>query len=402
MCYIEYPNTATLGTGTNTNPVGLINWGSMRMCQMLYSRWSTIEPNADGNYVWANLDSIITFQRQNGKSVYFGVYGIPLGYANNSDVNPAYTDAVTKEPWGVLGGAGYPAVAGKNSSSRDGMTALTAYVTAVMTRYNSPSGTWVLANPTLGKGIQYWEPWNEPGQPNWTGGNAATSSGQRVSSFCWMTVAQHVDFTYAQRVSVKAIDNSVVFTSPGFGGLTPSTNIGPFLAASGIINSAVTGAQCIDALVWHPYSHNPPYVVFEAINNDILMGTSGIQTMKGWMLSKGYNFPLWIGEWGVDAGAATQTEIHWYAAPASFRYTWIARFLMTCAAEGVQCVHPWNWQETGTSSGNSGDWQLDVDGVQKAYNDFATKVSGKTIISGTYGVPGPVYLYFSDVPSWTV
>lgn len=386
---MEYPNTATLGT--STNPVGLINWKSMRMGQMKYARWSHIEPNADGIYTWTDLDAIISFQRQNGASVYFGLYGIPTLYSQTAN-NPTWGDRVTKGPWNELGECSYP----------NSLTALTNFVTAVINRYNKAGGAWYDANhAAYGKGIQSWETWNEPGSVNYTSGNTAGSSGAQVTSFWWGTLGQLVDFCYTQYAVIKAEDSTIKVTTPGFGSgfITP---LSTFLAATGTINTTRTGAMTCDALAWHPYDLNPPGVVYGTWGKNIYDGSVGVQTLISWMMANGYNLPLWISECGVDGGTGTATEIAWYAAPAAFRYNWMARTMMVCAALGVQSFNPWNWSETGGASGNSGDWQADTTGVQKAYNDFAAKVSGKTIINGNYTLNGPVTLNFSDGSSWTV
>lgn len=112
--------------------------------------------------------------------------------------------------------------------------------------------------------------------------------------------------------------------------------------------------------------------------------------------------PLWFGEWGVDASGTNQTTLDWYAAAPSVRYNWMARFLMTCAALGIKRVDPWHWQQTSPTQGNSGWWQGDVNGVTKAYNDFAANSLGKTIVSGSYKMAGDVRIEFSDSTSWQV
>ena len=88
--------------------------------------------------------------------------------------------------------------------------------------------------------------------------------------------------------------------------------------------------------------------------------------------------------------------------PLRFRYAWMAQWFMTCAVFGVKVVCPWHWEETSTTQGNSGNWQTDTQGVQRSYNDAASKMVGKTITSGYY-IPGQtVSLNFSDSSSWTV
>lgn len=384
MTYIQYPVTGA-------NPDGIIDWGSLRLCQQVESRWSTIETSA-GVYsasALANLDSIITFQRQNGASVYFGVYGTPTFYAQTA-ANPTYGDDVTKGPWGALGECSYPT----------SLAAVTNFVNLIMNRYNKAGGTWYDANfATLGKGIQYWETWNEP--PIGSGGNGnSTGSGYQSTLFWWGTKEQMVDMAQTQYAAIKAIDSSVIVTTPGFSPGLP-TCIGTFLSTTGIV-TAKTGLESSDAVAWHPYEHNPAGVIYGTWTQDIVHGTRGVKTIKDYLTANGYSLPLYISEFGVDAAGTGTTVTNWYAAPAQFRYEWYCRLWMVMAAFGVQQCHEWNWAETNPAQGNSGWWQGDLDGVVRAKNDFATKVSGKTITSGTFGRPGPVTLNFSDGTSWTV
>jgi len=386
MNYIEYPVVGV-------SPVGLIRWKNLRVSQLPEAKWSTIE-TAAGVYnasALANFDSIVTFQRQNGASIYFGLYSTPTFYAS-AVANPTYGDSVTKGPWNNLG-------EGANPTS---LPAVANFVTMIINRYNKPGGAWYDANgATLGKGIQYWETWNEPGMDllgnaNVTGANGPCGAGR----FFWGTPAQMIDVAQTQYAAIKATDSSIVVTTPGFSGFS-TTVANAFLTTVGASTSK-TGVQSCDAFAWHPYFMTPPGVSYGAwTTGDIIFGTWGVRVVKDWLASNGYSLPLWISEWGVDAGSATTTEIAWYAEAPSFRYTWIARFLMSCAAMGVKTVCPFHWKENGVV-GHSGNWQQDTLGVQKAYNDVSANVVGKTITSSSYIPNGAVTLNFSDGSSWTV
>jgi hypothetical protein len=372
MCYMQYPVSGT-------SPVGLIPWKSVRLCQQVEARWNTIETSA-GVYSAAALtalDSIITFQRTNNASVYFGLYATPTFYAQTA-AHPAVGDNTVNGPWGAgLGECSYPT----------SLTAVTNFVNMLINRYNKAGGAWYDANfATLGKGIQYWETWNEPDYPN------ANNAG----GFWWGTAAQMVDLAQTQYAAIKALDPTIIVSTPGFN----NHNLGKtFLTTTGSLGK--TGLESCDVYAWHPYRMNPPLVGFNSLTEDIISGSLGINAIKEWMVSQGISLPLWISEWGFDWDSSSITASMWYAKSATFRYTWIARMFMILAAHGIKNVHPWNWNST-SATGNSGNWQQDTNGVQLAYNDFAEKVSGKTIISCTYALPGKVTLNFSDSTTWSV
>ena len=98
----------------------------------------------------SHMDSIVTFQRQNGAVLIFSNYGTPVQYASTTN-NRTYPDNVTKGPWGNYGEGSYPT----------SLAPIQRYVGFLIHRYNL-GGAWQQANPLLGKGIYAWEPWNEP------------------------------------------------------------------------------------------------------------------------------------------------------------------------------------------------------------------------------------------------
>jgi hypothetical protein len=119
------------------------------------------------------------------------------------------------------------------------------------------------------------------------------------------------------------------------------------------------------------------------------------------MRKRGFNHAAHATEWGFDTNHATSSALAWQSESTQFRYDWIARTFMAAAAGGVASIHPWNWGVTGANV-ISGDWQNDTDGAQKAYNDCAARLSGKTIVSGTYKINGQVHLEFADGSVWDV
>ena len=400
---------------------------------MYETRWSAIETSA-GVYNFATLDSIITFQRQNGATVMFGLYGTPVFYAS-ATAHPTYGDNVTKGPWGLLAECANPT----------SLTALNNFVTAVINRYNKAGGAWYDANnATLGKGIQEWETWNEPrltatgngsipvnatalvlgteyridstGTTTWTSFGAAnnttgtvftanrngtvgdgTGVAQKVSGtgFWWGTSAQLIDMCVTQYDTIKALDSSVLVTSPGF---SQAQELLPYLQATNT-GATKTGAQSCDVGNFHEYSLNPPTVYFNTgqwMIDIVAHQIQGLRPLKNSLATAGFSsLPLHITEWGIDPTSSGVDMSAWYAETPEFRYKWVMRCFMSIAAHGIKSVHPWHWGETG-ATGNSGNWQDDVDGVQKAYNDIATLLVGKTINSATYNTLGVVTLNLSD------
>jgi hypothetical protein len=380
MCWIQWPKE-------NISPVGIIPWKTARFSQQYGTRWSDIE-TAAGVYSAAALsalDSMITFQRQNGVNVYFGVYGTPRFYADNTVNKPTVTDFNARGQWDDLGECANPT----------SLSALAAFCTLIVNRYNSPGGAWYDANfATLGKGIQYWEPWNEPGFPN---ANNAPAIGAKTTngSFWWGTAAQMVDLCKTQWDAIKALDASIVVTSPGFSG---QNNGQTFMLTTGGLGA--TGLSVSQAFVWHPYTRTPPENTYLTYTQNIITGANGINELRSWMTANSATLPLWISEWGVD-GASTASLAAWNQESPEFRYKWMMRFMMTIAAYGVQVFAPWHWQQTGAIT-SSGNWQTDVNGVAKAYNDFNALVIGKTITSGGYRSDGTVFLTFSDTSTLTI
>lgn len=389
---IEYPVVGN-------SPAGKVSYKAARVMLMPESWWFTLEPAANGVYsasALSNLDSIITAHRTNGAAVLMGLYGTPTGYAQTA-ANPNFGDNVTLGPSNSLGENSFP----------NSLAAVTNVVTMLINRYNKAGGAWYDAHfAALGKGIQYWETWNEPAMDAL--GNTATSSGQRITNRGWWgTPAQMIDVAYTEYAAIKAADPSVTVTSPAIPDNTgPAGILRTFLITAGAANPTKTGAMACDAVAYHPYFAGPPGVYFGAWQTpflgNIVSGTLGVATFANWLQTNGYNLPLHITEWGFDTSSATGTVATWYAQTPEFRYNWIARTFMCAAACGAKSIHPWHWGETSDASGNSGNWQGDTTGVQKAYNDIAAKVSGKTIVGGFYVMNGRVTLYFSDGTAFSV
>lgn len=387
-----------------TNPTTILDWGMIRLGQIPEMWWATIETSA-GVYsatALANLDAIVSYHRGRGVSVRMGLYYVPVFYTSAA-AHPTYADNVTKGPWAAFGA--YASAYGECANPTS-LTAVANFVSMLVTRYNLPGGAWYDANfATLGKGIDNWEPWTEP-RMSPTGGNGNTTGvggNGTAGEFWWGTDKEQVDLCATQYDVIKALDPSISVSSPSFfSGQGMGRDIEPFFATTGPVTGK-TGLQVSDTFAWHPYQHGQPGHDYHAWSMDIQSGRQGVKTIRNWLASKGYpDFDLWLDEWGWDTTTASATAQLWHNAEASVRYTMMARFLMSCAALGIKCVHPWHWEYPTPLTGPSGNWINDLTGVTLAYNDFAAKVSGKTITSGTYVMNGEVSLHFSDGTSWTV
>lgn len=348
---------------------------------MAQARWYTIETsdNVFSAAALTALDSIITFQRQNGASVWFGLYGTPAFFAGSTP-NPSVGDNTKTGVWGGVGESGHPT----------DLTKVTRFVNLIVNRYNKPGGAWYDANfATLGKGIQAWETWNEPPMGN-AGNNA---------NFYWGTASQMVDLAYTQYAAIKALDPSIVVTSPGFAGI--ADNFAPLWFPTVGGSTGKTGLQSCDAFSPHLYSINPPGVSLGTWAAEII---SQISRLKKVLADGGWSVPIWVGECGVTTVANQPTMLNWYEQPANYRYVWYSNLLKAMAALGIQTVCFWNWEDPDYYRGTSGYWQPgannDDNGVVKAFNEVTAKVAGKTIVSGTYTQGGNVSLAFSDGTTW--
>lgn len=391
MALVEYPIDGP-------DPGGVIDYGSTRLMFAEGSKWNQIElsPGVYDPTALATLDAIITANRQNGASVIFGFNGTPLFYAQTSP-NPVVGDAVTKGPGGVLGECSYPT----------SLAAVTAFVQMIVQRYNVPGGAWFDAHgDALGKGIQYWETGNEP--PWDTNGNRATAPGQLITSInFWGTNAQMVDLMQTQYAAVKAIDPSVQVLAPGMSNHTAENNYRDMDSCFNTLGPVTgkRGHESFDAFAWHPYFCGPAGNKYGTWSvpwiGDMLTGALGAFNIVGWMRARGFTHTAHATEWGFDTNHNTPTAHAWHAEDADFRYKWIARTFMLAAAGGLASIHPWHWGVTGDNS-ISGDYQNDTDGAQKAYNDCAARLPGRTIMSGRYTWGGEVSLTFSDGTTWVV
>lgn len=365
MCLVRYPVAGN-------NPDGLVNYKTLRLCQQTEMNWGTIETSA-GNYdstALANLDSIVTFNRQRGVSLMFGLYRTPRFYADNTTPNPSVTDYNQTGPWGHLGECAHPT----------NLTAVSNFVTMLVNRYNKAGGAWYdTYGSTLGKGIKSWELWNEP---------PVTTTKTNQGTFYWGNRGQLVDLCKVQYDAIKAADSSIIVLSPGF---VHFGQVIDFLNVTGSAYPSTKGADVCDAVAYHSYVAVPKHNEYKTWTTNIVDSTTrGVQHLKNLITVAGYSKPIYMTEGGFDT-SQTQTMLDFLGEPATVRYTLTARWFLTFAAYGVKSVSPWHY----SSNCCFGALQTDTYGVQKAYNDIGAAISGKTITKIRHHSSGKVEVYLS-------
>ena len=357
--HTKWPGTGTKPTGATIGNIRLLDGSTGWM-------WRHIETSA-GVYSWTNLDTMIAAYRTEGWTVSFAFYGTPVFYASAGDqgFNDQYNNT---------GGAAYP-------TADTNLAGAIAFVTALITRYNDAGGTWRLANPTLGKGIQTFEVWNEP------------NFSQNHSGYWWGTAGQLIDLTYSAYASVKAVDPSVTVMSPGF---FNDVHAWPWITAKGTINTTKTGADTCDALSFHGYLGMPYGAPYCAWFSDIAWGQYGAYPFVQMASRFKPGADVYCTEYGFDTSAGTASLLSLARETADFRYTLLARVMLTLAAMGVKRFGCYAFENT-----LCGDWVTDTNGVIAAYN-LVGSICGKTIISATAEIKGPLTLRFSDNTSLSV
>ena len=353
-------------SSSSSNPAGL-NFKSWRAWDTGYTAWHQIEATA-GVYSWNNLDTLISTHRAAGRTVVFVVYGTPTFYSSD----------VRADSWGTAGAGAYP-----SSSSPNGLTGLTNFVTALVNRYNKAGGAWYNANnATMGKGIQAVEPWNEPFFTGYPG-------------FWWGTAGQFVDMAWTVYSAVKAADASVIVTSPG---CATGPTLQTFLTTSGTINTTKTGKDCCEVIQVHHYNVSLPGTQLGAWGYDYINGTIvGMAAWRSAMAAGGVSaYPLWMGEGGLDFTAGTTELVNVAAQSPSWRRTLWARHIMLGAAHGFKKWLNYTWDTPYLNNP-----QADPSGIAAAINDVAV-IAGKTITAASYVPGGAVSLTFSDATTLTV
>lgn len=346
-------------------------YGNYRSHDSVYSWWYRVE-TTKGVYNWVSLDTLVTTHKASGKTVNFCMYGVPNWYL--ADGNP--------QKGGANSRSCYP-------DAPDGIVGLNAFITALVTRYNTEGGGWATQPngagtnwSVLGKGIQYLELWNEPefGSPDgfWIG-----------------TAGQFIDLAYNIRTSAKAVDSTLPILSPGFSG---TNHLQTFLQATGTINTVVSGLAVVDAVCLHIYTTTPAGFKFgswQAAGYEILNLHRGLQSV---LTTTGATAkPVYITETGIDYTANTAELQIVNAQPPSWRYAWWARMMMMGAALGYRVWGTYAWDTPYVCNPDS-----DPDGVAKAVNAVHINVAGKTIRDAWYYSGGEVGMRFSDGSTFVV
>lgn len=345
-------------------PIGM-GYGNYRTHDSVYAWWYRIE-KTKGVYDWSDLDTLITTHRAAGKTIIFCMFGVPNWYL--ADGNPHKNGPNSRSC--------YP-------DAPDGLAGLSAFITALMTRYNTSSGGWA-TQPSgagtnwsaIGKGIQYVELWNEPefGSPDgfWIG-----------------TSGQFIDLSHNIRTAAKAVDPSIPIISPGFSG---SNHLQTFLQATGAINTGVSGLSVVDAVALHVYITTPPGMKFGAWKADgyeVLNMNRGLRSV---MASAGASTKdIYITEAGFDYTAGTSELNIMNAQTPAWRYAWWARLMLVGAALGYKYWGTYSWDTPYACTP-----MTDPLGVAKAVSDVHINVAGKTIRDAWYYAGGEVGLRFSD------
>jgi len=377
---INYPFPADGAAGATYPAPTNIKVGCVRLHDTPggYPLWYNIETTV-GVYDWSKMDQIVTAHRALGQSVLFTLAGTPAFYATGA--------TSTLDSYGIAGGLCYP-----GSASPNGLTGLSNFFTAMITRYNGAGGAWRLANPTLGKGIKFIEIWNEP---------------FITAGFYSGTLAQLVDIGWTINQAVKAVDATVTIIAPGD---NQTGVLATWLATTGAINTTKTGANCCDAFGFHQYQDPLPYT---NVGPDWIANLLGIQqtTAQTGLNRSIYafraisgpqgtypNVPFYITEtsMGYDQTAGNGLSIA-LAQPPAWRYQYWARKLMISAAFGNKMHMLYTWDTVfSTYAAN------DPTGIAQALTDIHNNVAGKTISSAFYNVGAEVTLNFSDGTSFTV
>lgn len=279
-----YPTGTPPLAGPPTFPVGIIRTHDQQC------HWPNIETSA-GVYNWNALDSRVNWAQQIGVDVVQTIAFTPTFYASDTSVFDQY---------GRAGGSSNP--------TAGGLTAFSAFCTAMATRYK-------------GK-IKYYEIWNEPNF--------------RVSATVgtWFgTDAQMVNLCSLARTAILAVDPAAKIisggpvgeTSGGFGGAPAGpTYLANFLTAGG-------GAQ-VDIIGYHFYL---------AFNRDPSYLPTYYSTVQGVMTAGGVGAkPLWCTEIGNQ-------EVYTYnnqkPMPDLMRAKWNMRSLVYLALAGCPVMCHYNY-----------------------------------------------------------
>lgn len=355
-------------------PTGM-EFGFVRVGTDGTTNWFQLELTA-GSYdatALAVLDETIRVHRAAGRTVMFNLAYTPRFYAASGEQNlPPGAPTIEQ------GNGAYP-----GNTAPNGMTGLANITTFLMNRYNAAGGTWRTANPTLGKGLQYLELWNEP---NWAG----------YPGFFWGTPSQMVDMCHVVRTAAKAVDPAIVFVAPA---TQSAFQAFQFWTANGTLYPGVTGASVTEIVNYHHYNGPNLSTRLDGWNKDFLTdGGKGLLTIRDYMRQAGIaGVPIMMGEGGFEEAVSSTALTKALNQPASWRMKAWARNMMIGAAYGLQKWVMYCWEGPFAAFPMN-----DPNGVPAALTLIHQKVAGKTILSCFYLPGAEVTLNFSDGTSLTV
>lgn len=250
-------------------------------------RWDQIEL-ADGVYTWTRLDALVAANA--GKQIVYTFYGTPSFHSTDT------TDA-QNSPYSN-GAGGYITRIASNPTA-GGLTALDAFITALMTRYSST--------------IQAIEVWNEP--------NASTSEHR----WWWGTQQELANIIKRVSVAAKAVVPGVVIVSPAtVGWVSTGTAKGYTEAVLALTASGDATAvhNRVDAIGCHLYAAESSARGVSALITAVAAAQTTLGTSK----------PVWDTEVGfltLSSGGDTTGYTDDGYVRRMFAH------LMTCAASGV-------------------------------------------------------------------
>lgn len=252
--------------------------------------WWHCHPS-NGVFTWDGLDHWVNTHYNAGRALWYCIFNTPTWAAQ-----AAY--AGTANVYGYLGGCSPP----------DNLSYLSAFVTALVTRYNS-GGV---------RKIKYLEAWNEPTFPN------AAPAG-----FFWGSAAEMAAMCRTIKTAAKAVDSGITVVSPGFTGFGHAVQV---LNASD--GAAGSGRDHFDVFAHHPYTI---YGLTDPLRSASVEVQAFTAAVRAEMVAGGLaaNFPLHGSEVGYDSNPAAAAITG--TAPAQFA-SWLKKAGVMMAAAGWKSV----------------------------------------------------------------
>lgn len=359
MHYFGYP--ANGRSPATTEPVNFVAGVVRNHNYNQKEQWKSIE-TSNGTYAWTSMDSWVTTHKTRGSKTVWTFYGTP-SWATSGDA--------CEDAYGTAGG----------SSPVDSQADVSDFITTLVTRYNDAAGTWRVANPTLGKGIDYIEIWNEP------------NFNESCSGFWNGTAAQLATMGKTVYQAAKAVDSSITVLSPAF---VSDGYADSYLAASD--GASGTGADWMDGLAMHFYSRGESGSMSWSPNSDL---SNDIATAETSLSDAGITgTPIYDTEHGMQRGVAA--DITWFRKPDKTRAEDFQKLAIYEAMSGIKLFIPYAYEATSMSSDGMGElgWEKGRDMIC-AFTQLQENLPGKTITSVVYEDDGNYRVTFSDSTTFT-